>query len=167
MIGAEPGGIDPLKPNIPGIEHAITSREMFQLQQLPKRLVIVGGGYIGGEFSSMMIIAAQLGRIFLQAATVGIAESKAREQFGESVQCYRTQFEPLFHSITQQNEQAMIKLVVDGDSKRVLGAHMVGGHVADVIQSLAVAIRKGITKQDIDETIGIHPTTGEEFLTLD
>lgn len=61
----------------------------------------------------------------------------------------------------------MIKLVVDGDSQRVLGAHMVGEHAADIIQSLAVAIRKGITKQDLDETIGIHPTTGEEFLTLD
>lgn len=47
-------GGHPLKPNISGIEHAITSREMFQLQQLPKRLVIVGGGYIGVEFSSMM-----------------------------------------------------------------------------------------------------------------
>jgi glutathione reductase (NADPH) len=60
-----------------------------------------------------------------------------------------------------------MKLVVDANSDRVLGAHMVGEHAADIIQSLAVAIRNRATKQDLDATIGIHPTTGEEFLTLD
>ncbi len=59
-----------------------------------------------------------------------------------------------------------MKLVLNSDSGEVLGAHMVGEHAADIIQSLGVAIRKGITKEDFDETIGIHPTTGEEFLSL-
>jgi glutathione reductase (NADPH) len=95
-----------------------------------------------------------------------MTELKAREKFGESVQCHRTEVEPLFHSLTEHDEQIMIKLVVDGTDK-VLGAHMVGEHAAEIIQSLAVAIRKGVTKQDIDATIGIHPTSGEEFLTLD
>lgn len=304
-----------IKPKIPGIEYAITSRKMFQLPELPKHLAIVGGGYIGVEFASMMnafgvevtlmdrdesILSGfdddvrsgvqngliQRGIKFLgnttakeikqnsdglqiilsgdreqtitsdtiliatgrspntsnlglentgvevsekgaiqvdeysrtreenifavgectsripltpvaraegravastifgsqpqkinyeyvpsavfarpEAAAVGMTQAKAREKFGD-VQCLRTQFEPLFYSMTNQKEQAMMKLVV-GDGDRVLGAHMVGEHAADIIQSLAVAIRKGVTKQDVEATIGIHPTTGEEFLLLD
>lgn len=70
----------------------------------------------------------------------------------------------MLSQLSEKDEQATIKIVVEGKSERVLGAHMVGEHAADIIQSLAVAIRKGITKQDLDETIGIHPTIGEEFL---
>ncbi len=305
-------GGDPIKPKVPGVEHVITSREMFQLQQLPKRLAIVGGGYIGVEFSSMMNalgvrvtlmdtnelilegfdddirsavqaglskrdirvlnkttaerieqgpeglelklsgqetltvdtilmatgrapgtknlglesagvevgekgaikvdeysrtsqsnifavgdctnrvpltpVARAEGRAFActvfgqpqklnydyvpsavfarpEAASVGMTEAKAKEKFGD-VQIYRTEFEPLFYSLTKQDEQAMLKLVVDKKDK-VLGAHMVGEHAAEIVQSLAVAIRQGVTKDDLDATIGIHPTTGEEFLTLD
>ncbi|NDJ20515.1 glutathione-disulfide reductase [Nostoc sp. B(2019)] len=309
-------GGQPVKPDIPGIEYAITSRQMFHLPYLPKRLAIIGGGYIGAEFSSMMhafdcevtviekdemilsgfdddirsamqqglrkrgiqfftnstaqeikfseeglllmitgkrqeiitadtiLVAAgytpntknlglknanveldeqgaikvdeysrttqenifavgdctsrlQLtpvakaeGKAFAdtvfgnkpqklnydyvpsavfcrpEAASVGMTEAKAREKFGESVKCYCTQFQPLLSQMTKQDEQTTIKLVVDGKSGQVLGAHMVGEHAADIIQSLGVAIRKGITKEDIDETIGIHPTAGEEFLSL-
>ncbi|RCJ38782.1 glutathione-disulfide reductase [Nostoc minutum NIES-26] len=310
-------GCRPVKPKIPGIEYAITSREMFHLPYLPKRLAIIGGGYIGTEFSSVMhafgcevtaieqdamilsgfdddirsgvqqglskrgirlftnstaqeitlcddglllttsgdfqeTIAAdsilvatgytpntknlglekakvELGKqgaikvdaynrttqenIFAvgdcinrvqltpvakaegiafantvfgnkpqklnydyipsavfsrpEAAGVGMTEAKAREKFGESVRCYCHHFRPLFYQLTQQDEQATIKLVVNGDSEQVLGAHMVGEHAADIIQSLGVAIRQGITKQELDETIGIHPTIAEEFLSLD
>ncbi|MUL36398.1 glutathione-disulfide reductase [Gloeocapsopsis dulcis] len=309
-------GGHPNKPDIPGIEHAITSREMFQLQQLPQKLAIVGGGYIGIEFASMMnafgvevtlmdtnelildgfdndirssvqkgliqrgiqflskttvkeikqstqglqltlsgdteetitadtILVAtgrvpntkhlglenagvELGEkgaiqvddynrttqdnIFAvgdcisrvpltpvartegeavaktafgdnpqqinydyvtsavfarpEAATVGMTEEEAREKYN-AVQCYQTEFEPLLYSIVEQKEPTTMKLVVDSPTDRVLGAHMVGERAADIIQSLAVAIRKGITKEDFDATIGIHPTTGEEFLTLD
>ncbi|WP_017315914.1 glutathione-disulfide reductase [Mastigocladopsis repens] len=309
-------GGQPIKPDIPGIEYAITSREMFHLPYLPKRLAIIGGGYIGVEFSSMMnafgcevtiidqdemilsgfdddirlgvqealskrgirlignstvkeikyleekllltttgatrkTIAAdtilvatgrapktknlglenagvELGEksaikvdeysrttaenIFAvgdctnrlqltpvakaeahafvntvfgkkpqkvnyeqvpsavfarpEAASIGMSEAKAREKFGESIKCYRDRFQPLISQLTQKDEQATIKIVVEGESERVLGAHMVGEHAADIIQSLGVAIRKGITKQDLDETTGIHPTTGEEFLFM-
>jgi len=310
-------GGQPFKPDIPGIEYAITSRQMFHLPYLPERLAIIGGGYIGTEFSSMMhafgcevsviekdemilsgfdddirsavqqglskreiqfftnstaqeikyseegllltingnrqeIITAdtilvatgyiphtknlglenvhvELGeqgaikvdeysrttqenifavgdctnRVQLtpvakaegaafadtvfgnkpqklnydyiptavfsrpEAASVGMTEAKAREKFGESVKCYCTHFQPLLSQMAKQDEQTTMKLVVDGDSGQVLGAHMVGENAADIIQSLGVAIHKGITKQDIDETIGIHPTAGEEFLSLD
>lgn len=305
-----------IKPKIPGIEHAITSRNMFQLPQLPKRLAIVGGGYIGVEFSSMMnafgvevtvmdkdeqilsgfdddirsgvqnglsqrgikflgnttakeikkgsgelqitlsgdntqtltadTILIAIGRspntknlglenanievgekgeiavdeynrttqdniyavgecisrvpltpvartegravantlfgnsspqidydyipsaVFArpEAASVGMSETKAREKFGESVQCLRTEFEPLYYTMTDKAEKAIMKLVIDG-SDRILGAHMVGDRAADIIQSLAVAIKQGITKQQLQTTIGIHPTTGEEFLLLE
>jgi glutathione reductase (NADPH) len=309
-------GGHPLTPNIPGIEYAITSREMFHLPYLPERLVILGGGYIGIEFASMMhafgcevtaiekdgmilsgfdddlrcrvqdglskrgikfftnstvkkiklsedslllsitdgsdkIIVAdtilvatgrapntknlglenvgvELGKkgtikvdeynrttqanIFAvgdctkspqltpiakaegyafaktifgktpqkvnydevpsavfsrpEAAGVGLTEAKAREKFGKSVKCYRSSFQPLSSQLTEDTQDATIKLVVEGESERILGAHMVGENAADIIQSLAVAIRKGITKQDLDESIGIHPTIGEEFLSI-
>ena len=304
----------PMKPDIPGIDYTLSSREMFHLPYLPKRLAILGGGYIGVEFSSMMnafgcevtlidrdemilsgfdhdirsgvqeglskrgvrffnnstvkeikysedilvltladdsqtIIATdtilvatgrapntenlglenagvELGEkgaikvdeysrttqenifavgdctnrlpltpvaiaeanafantvfgkkqqkpnydyvpsaIFTrpEAATVGMSEEKAREKFGKSVKCYYKRFQPLLYQLTKEDEQATIKVVVEDKSDSVLGAHMVGENAADIIQSLAVAIRKGITKQDLDESLGIHPTTGEQFL---
>lgn len=104
-----------------------------------------------------------------EGATVGLSEAKARDRFGDSVHCYYNQLTPLLYSLMPDknaSEQAMLKLVVEGDTERVLGAHMVGEHAADIIESLAVAIRQGITKQDLDRTIGIHPTIGEEFLTM-
>lgn len=306
-------GGHPNKPDLPGIEYAITSREMFQLPQLPKRLAIVGGGYIGVEFSSMMnafgvevtlmdndelilsgfdddirsgvqtglcdrgikflpkttvkeikktsqglqlvlsndskitvdTILFATGRspntkdlgledagveisdkgavvvdscsrttqsnIFAvgdctsripltpvarsegkavantlfgkatkldydyvpsavfarpEAATVGMSETKARDKFGDDIQIHRTEFEPLFESMTERNDKVMMKIVTDSKS-HILGAHMVGENAADIIQSLAVAIKKGITKQELDSTISIHPTTGEEFLILE
>ncbi|MBH8551515.1 glutathione-disulfide reductase [Nostocaceae cyanobacterium CENA357] len=308
-------GGKPNKPNIPGIEYAITSREMFHLPYLPKRLVIIGGGYIGTEFSSMMhalgcevtvievdgmilsgfdddirscvqqslskrgirfilnstvqeitlcddsllvttagksqetvtadtILVATgytpntknlglekagvelgeggaikvneyycttqknifavgdcIGRVQLtpvakaegiacvntvfgnkpqklnydyipsavfsrpEAASVGMTEAKAREKLGESVECYCTNFQTLLYALTPENEPTTVKLVVDSASGQVLGAHMVGEHAADIIQSLGVAIRKGITKEDLEDTIGIHPTAAEEFLS--
>ena len=101
-----------------------------------------------------------------EAASIGMSEEKARDKFGDSIKCYQTKFQPLISQLTIKDEQALMKLVVEGESERVLGAHMVGEHAADIIQSLGVAIRKGITKQDLDDTIAIHPTTAEEFLTL-
>ncbi len=306
-------GGHPNKPDLPGIEYAITSREMFQLPQLPKCLAIIGGGYIGVEFSSMMNAfgvevtlmdndelilsgfdddirsSVQTGLIergvkFLpsttakeikktsqglqlvlssdskitvdtvlfatgrspntkdlglenagveisdksavvvdeysctaqsnifavgdctsripltpvarsegkavantlfgattkldydyvpsavfsrpEAATVGMSETEARDKFGDEIKIYCTEFEPLFESMTDRNDQVMMKIVTDSKS-HILGAHMVGENAADIIQSLAVAIKKGITKQELDATISIHPTTGEEFLTLE
>ncbi len=307
----------PVMPDIPGIEFAIASREMFHLPYLPKRLAIIGGGYIGVEFASMMnafgcdvrvvnnnemilsgfdddvrasvqeglekrgiqffdnstakeiklcdeglllkitgdketIIPADTilvatgrapntknlnlenagvelgeegeiqvdefsrtnqenifavgdctnrlqltpvakaeGQAFAktvfgkkpqkvnydeapsavfarpEAASVGMTEKKAREKFGDTVKCYCTKFQPLMSQFPQANdEQATIKLVVEGKNERVVGVHMVGEHASDIIQSLAVAVRKGITKEDFDETIPIHPTTAEEFMTF-
>jgi len=101
-----------------------------------------------------------------EAATVGMSEALAREKFGDSVKCYRSQHRPLFHSLTGQDEQTLIKLVVDRQSERVLGAHMVGEQAAEIIQGMAIAINMGATKKDFDRTLGIHPTTAEEFVTL-
>ena len=59
-----------------------------------------------------------------------------------------------------------MKLVVDRETDRVVGAHMVGSHAGEIIQGIAVAIRAGATKADFDRTIGIHPTAAEEFVTM-
>ncbi|MBF2004480.1 MAG: glutathione-disulfide reductase [Chlorogloeopsis fritschii C42_A2020_084] len=101
-----------------------------------------------------------------EAATVGLTEAQARAQFGESVRCYSKKFQPLFNLIGESEQQTLIKLVVAGNSERVLGAHMVGNYAAEVIQMIGLAMKAGVTKQHFDRTIGIHPTVGEEFFSL-
>lgn len=101
-----------------------------------------------------------------QAATVGMTEAEARSQLGEAVKIYRSQFKPLYYSLTQQEEKTLLKLVVNSQTDRVLGAHMVGEHAAEIIQMLAVALKMGASKSDLDATIGIHPSTAEEFVTM-
>jgi glutathione reductase (NADPH) len=102
-----------------------------------------------------------------EAATVGITEAEAREQLGDDgVKTYRARFRPLFHSLTGAAEKTLVKLVVDVHTDRVLGAHMVGEHAAEVIQGVAIAVKMGATKKDFDATVGIHPSTAEEFVTL-
>lgn len=102
-----------------------------------------------------------------EAAAVGWTEADAREQFGDlSIKCYRARFRPLFHSLTGREEKVMVKLVVDADSDRVLGAHMVGPHAAEIIQGMAIAINMKATKKDFDATIAVHPSTAEEFVTM-
>ena len=309
-------GGHPIKPDIPGKELAITSRQMFQLSEVPRKLAIVGGGYIGVEFSSMMnafgaevvlmdtsklilsgfdrdlqknvlqgltergiefigettaekierdgerlklhlsndqtiaadkvllatgrapstksldldkagVITGEKGEIEVdeylrtqnpniyavgdcidrvpltpvakaealavvatiygkeprsidytyvtsavfarpEAATVGMEEASAIEKYGDDVKCYCDRTTPMLYSLTDEanQEEVFIKLVTVGKSEKVVGAHMVGEHAADLIQCLGVAIRKGITKQDLDNSFGIHPTVGEEFMTL-
>lgn len=101
-----------------------------------------------------------------EAATVGLTEAEAREKFGEAVCCYSQRFQPLFDSIAEPEQKTLIKLVIDRNTDRVLGAHMVGEYAAEIIQCLGLAIRTGATKKDFDATIGIHPSAAEEFFTL-
>ncbi|RUT01529.1 hypothetical protein DSM106972_066260 [Dulcicalothrix desertica PCC 7102] len=101
-----------------------------------------------------------------EAATIGLTEAEAIDRYGESVRCYRSSFQPLFDSIAEPEHKILIKLVVDGNSNLVLGAHMVGEYAAEIIECLGLAIRKGATKKDFDTTIGIHPSAAEEFFTL-
>lgn len=308
-------GGKPLKPPIAGIEHAVTSDDMFHLEQLPKRIAIIGGGYIGVEFSSILrgfgvevtvmnhescilegfdedlrsrvhqglidrgiqslcnttakeiqptkdglclmlegdcpekitvdLVLCATGRspnldglgldnagveadkkaivvddhnrtsqshIFAagdcaskkqltpvaraagltfadrefgnqtnpidhsyipsavctrpEAATVGLTETQAREKLGDAVQCFCTKFHPLFHKLTPSQEKTFFKLVVDSQSDRVLGIHLVGNHAAEIIQGFIPALKLGVTKQQIDDTIGIHPSNAEELFDL-
>jgi glutathione reductase (NADPH) len=102
-----------------------------------------------------------------EAATVGMTEADARKKWGDDgVKVYRARFRPLFHSLTGAEEKTMIKLVVDANSERVLGAHMIGENAAEIIQGVAIAVNMGATKKDFDATVGIHPSAAEEFVTL-
>ncbi|HIK30332.1 MAG TPA: glutathione-disulfide reductase [Oscillatoriales cyanobacterium M59_W2019_021] len=102
-----------------------------------------------------------------EAATVGMTEEAAIDRLGEdSIQVYRARFRPMFHSLTGADEKTLVKLIVDRTTDRILGAHMVGKDAAEVIQGVAIAVNMGATKKDFDATIGIHPSTAEEFVTL-
>ena len=79
---------------------------------------------------------------------------------------FKASFKPLRHTLTGRDEKTLVKLVVDRKTDRVLGAHMVGPEAGEILQGLGVAVKCGVTKAQLDTTIGIHPTTAEEFVTL-
>jgi glutathione reductase (NADPH) len=100
-----------------------------------------------------------------EAAAVGLTEERAIA-FGHDVAIYRTRFRPLLHTLTGEPNRTMMKLVVDRRSDRVLGCHMVGDDAAEIIQGLAVAMTAGATKAHFDDTVGLHPSAAEEFVTM-
>ncbi len=309
-------GSKPILPDIPGIEHAITSRELFDLPKIPQHIAIIGGGYVGVEFASIMygfgcevsilnregciltdfddditqLLRSRLqtrgilsfcnttataieqkdgqlmlslsgdrseplmadvvlcaagrlpnldgleldranveysktaievddysctsqpniyaigdctGRLPLtpvaiaegraaadtifgkkarkidydsvptavfsrpEIAAVGMTEAKAREHFGDDeVTCDRTEFRPLMYSFTNGSLKTTIKYVSHKTTDQVVGLHILGEHAAEMIQGMALAIKRGITRVEIAETIGIHPTSGEELFDL-
>jgi glutathione reductase (NADPH) len=313
-------GGKPVKPNISGIEHAITSREIFNLPEQPKRIVIIGGGYIGVEFACILNgmgsevtvvirgekilkgfdedirdeiqtamqnhgiriinnsdcnlmklekttnglkitvstkenqeetiiadaaslaatgrkpdlenlglentqveivdgavavdeynktaeahiyavgdctdrinltpVAINEGRAFAdthyggqsrkmsyeniptavfttpEAATVGLSEAEARAKYGDAVKVYRSKFRPMYYTLPGKQEKTLMKLIVDANTDKVVGAHMVGDSAAEIIQGVAIAVKMGATKADFDATVGIHPSSAEEFVTM-
>ena len=97
--------------------------------------------------------------------TVGPTEERARERL-PALQVFESTFRPMKHTLTGREERTMMKLLVDGDTDRVVAAHMVGPEAGEIVQGLSVAINAGATKADFDRTIGIHPTAAEEFVTM-
>lgn len=101
-----------------------------------------------------------------EAATVGLTEAKARELYGDRIQIYRSRFRPMYYTLAGKDEKTLMKLVVDRETDQVLGAHMVGDHAAEIIQGVAIALKMGATKANFDATVGIHPSTAEEWVTM-
>jgi len=100
-------------------------------------------------------------------ATVGLTTEQAVERYGEDgVTVYRSGFNPLVHMLTDRKVRTFIKMIVHKESDRVLGCHMIGHDAPEIIQGLGVAIKAGATKRDFDATVGIHPSTAEEFVTM-
>jgi len=97
--------------------------------------------------------------------TVGLTETEARAT-GHEVVIFRSIFRPMRHALSGRDEKTMMKLVVDRESDRVLGVHMVGPDAGEIVQGMAVALKAGATKATFDATIGIHPTAAEEFVTM-
>ena len=97
--------------------------------------------------------------------TVGLSEEQAIED-GHRVQIFESSFRPMKLTLTECQERTLMKLVVDADTDKVLGCHMVGPEAGEIVQGLAIALKAGATKQHFDETIGVHPTAAEEFVTM-
>ncbi|MFP0198736.1 glutathione-disulfide reductase [Pseudomonas sp. PHC1] len=97
--------------------------------------------------------------------TVGLTEEEAREA-GREVVIYESRFRPMKLTLTDCQERTLMKLVVDGKTDKVLGCHMVGPDAGEIVQGLAIALKAGATKRDFDDTIGVHPTAAEEFVTM-
>ena len=100
-----------------------------------------------------------------ELATVGLTEQQARDKYS-NIKVYESDFRPMFETLGQGEGRVYIKLLVDSDTDRVVGCHMVGEHAAEIIQGIAIAIKAGATKADFDQTMGIHPTVAEELVTL-
>jgi glutathione reductase (NADPH) len=96
--------------------------------------------------------------------TVGLTETEAARRAPAKI--FVTKFTPMRHNITHRPRKTLMKLVVDAQTDKVLGAHMLGEDAGEIIQGLAIAIIAGATKADFDRTIGIHPTAAEEFVTM-
>jgi glutathione reductase (NADPH) len=97
--------------------------------------------------------------------TVGYSEAAARKKFS-SVSVYKSDFKALVHTLSGSTERTLMKLLVDDESDRVVGLHMVGADAGEIVQGFAVAMKAGATKAVFDSTIGIHPTMAEEFVTM-
>ena len=304
----------PYKPSIPGIEHAITSNEIFYLEEQPKRMVVVGGGFIALEFASIMdglgtdVTLMYRGDLFLRGfdmdmrthlkeemennsgidlkfntdvkeirkqddgslivvdldgneiecdeilyatgrkgkidklnlesagvktegsfipvdeysrtnvpsiyavgdvtdrialtpvalmeghrladtlfggkdrpvdheyvastvfttpeiGTVGYTEEEAAAKFGD-IDVYKNRFRAMKHSFPQSETYSLFKLIVDTKTQRVVGCHVATDGAGEMVQGVAIAIKMGATKEDFDNTIGIHPTSAEELVTM-
>ena len=97
--------------------------------------------------------------------TVGLTEDEARSA-GHKVKLFESRFRPMKLTLTDSQERTLMKLIVDADNDKVLGCHMVGPDAGEMLQGIAIALKAGATKRVFDETIGIHPTAAEEFVTM-
>lgn len=102
-----------------------------------------------------------------EAATVGLTEAEALERYGrEAIKVYRSRFRPMYYTLPNRDEKTLMKLLVHQETDRILGAHMVGDSAAEIIQGIAIALKMGATKANFDATVGIHPSSAEEFVTM-
>jgi glutathione reductase (NADPH) len=100
-----------------------------------------------------------------EIGTVGLSEEKAREMY-RRVDIYKAQFRPLRAMVSGRDEKMLMKLVVDMESDKVLGCHILGGDAAEIVQMAAVALKLGVTKAQLDKTMALHPSAAEELVTM-
>ena len=99
--------------------------------------------------------------------TVGLSEKAARERYGaDNVRVFRSSFVPLYNAVTTAKPRSEMKLITTGPEQRIVGLHVVGPGADEMLQGFAVALRMGATKKDFDDTVAIHPTSAEEFVTM-
>ena len=100
-----------------------------------------------------------------ELGTVGLTEVQARAAFPK-IDIYKTTFRPMKHTLSGRDERMLMKLVVDGESDRVLGCHISGSDAGEMAQLLGIAITCGATKAQFDATLAVHPTASEELVTM-
>ena len=98
-------------------------------------------------------------------ATVGLSEVEAKSKYNK-IEVFTTQFKPLKYTTSNFEDRVFIKLVVEKKSQKVLGVHYIGDEAAEIIQGFSVAVVKGLKKSDFEKTIGIHPSSAEEIVTI-
>ncbi len=98
--------------------------------------------------------------------TIGLSEAEARAQFGDDIKVYTTSFTPMYATFTEHKTKTAMKLIVQGDNEKIIGCHLIGLDADEMMQGFAVAISMGATKKDFDDTVAIHPTSGEELVTM-
>lgn len=153
--------------NVPSI-HAVgdvTSRLQLTPVALAEAMVVVD--HLFGDRQRRMSYEFVPTAVFTTPSigTVGHSEARARQLFGK-VRVYRSEFKALKHTLSGNAERTLMKLIVEDETDRVVGLHMVGAEAGEVVQGFAVAMKAGATKAVFDATIGIHPTAAEEFVTM-
>jgi glutathione reductase (NADPH) len=123
---------------------------------------LYGAGPVGLDYANIA------SAVFSQPpiGTVGLSEDEAGKVAKGGIDVYASRFTPMKHTLSGRDEKTMMKLVVDRETDRVLGCHMVGLDAPEIIQGVAIGLKCGATKAQFDATIGIHPTAAEEFVTL-
>lgn len=97
--------------------------------------------------------------------TIGLTEEEAAEKYSK-VEVYQSDYKPMRYTLAGREERAMIKMLVDAESRKVVGAHMIGPDAPEIIQGIAIAIKNGLTKDQFDSTVAIHPSSAEEFVLM-
>ena len=100
-----------------------------------------------------------------ELGTVGLTEAEARQAHGD-VHIYKSSFRPMKHTLSGRDEKMLMKIVVDPETDRVLGCHIMGPDAGEMAQVLGIAIKMGATKAQFDETVAVHPTAAEELVTM-
>jgi glutathione reductase (NADPH) len=177
-LGLEEVGVE-LKPNgaIAVDEYSQSSVEsIFAIGDVTDRIMLTPVAIAEGEALARTLFGGEPTRpdhadvpsaVFSQPpiGTVGLTEEQARAEY-DRIDIYRSSFRPLKHTISGSKERSLMKLVVDRDSDRVLGVHVLGPEAGEIVQGFAVAVKMGASKAQFDATIGIHPTSAEELVTL-
>ena len=97
--------------------------------------------------------------------TVGLTEEEARRRYGD-IDVYQSRFRPMKNTLSCRGERSFLKLLVETKTDRVVGCHMLGPDAPEIVQGLAIAVKCGATKAQFDQTVGIHPSAAEEFVTM-
>ena len=99
-----------------------------------------------------------------ELGTVGLSEEEAREQ--EPIEVYATSFRPMKSAFAGHSERVMMKLIVSQATRKVLGCHIVADGAGELIQMVGIAVKAGLTKEQFDQTVAVHPTMSEELVTM-